>query len=78
MLSARLFVFIGVFLSDFFDIAHYACEKSNENPLSKSLWIYGSEHHYPCLNAAFLLKMYNLLKTNGLCLYYAYCRQCAG
>ena len=52
MLSARLFVFIGVFLSDFFDIAHYACEKSNENPLLKSLWIYGSGHHYPCLNVA--------------------------
>lgn len=34
MLSARLFVFIGVFLSDCFDIAHYACEKSNENPLN--------------------------------------------
>lgn len=78
MLSASLFVSIGVFLSDFFDIAHYACEKSNENPLSKSLWIYGSGHHYPCLNVAFLLKMYNLLKTNGLCLYYAYCRQCVG
>ena len=78
MLSASLFVSIGIFLSDFFDIAHYACEKSNENPLSKSLWIYGSGHHYPCLNVAFLLKMYNLLKTNGLCLYYAYCRQCVG
>mgnify|MGYP006909183777 CR=1 FL=1 len=78
MLSASLFVSIGVFLSDFFDIAHYACEKSNENPLSKSLWIYVSGHHYPCLNVAFLLKMYNLLKTNGLCLYYAYCRQCVG
>ena len=78
MLSARLFVFIGVFLSDFFDIAHYACEKSNENPPLKSLWIYGSGHHYTCLNVAILLKMYNMLKTNDLCLYYAYCRQCAG
>ena len=67
-----------LFVRFFFDIAHYACEKSNENPLVKSLWIYGSGHHYPCLNAAFLLKMYNLLKTNGLCLYYAYCRQCVG
>ena len=31
MLSACLFVSIGVFLSYFFDIARYACEKSNEN-----------------------------------------------
>ena len=66
------------FCQIFLDIAHYACEKTNENPLLKSLWIYGSGHHYPCLNVAFLLKMYNLLKTNGLCLCCACCRQCAG
>ena len=34
MLSACLFVSIGVFLSYFFDIARYACEKSNENPFN--------------------------------------------
>ena len=37
-----------------------------------------SGHHYPCLNVALLLKMYNVLKTSGLCLCCAYCRQCAG
>ncbi len=34
MLSASLFVSIGVFLSYFFDIVHCACEKYNENPLN--------------------------------------------
>lgn len=34
MLSACLLVSIGVFLSDFLDIARYAYEKYNENPLN--------------------------------------------
>ena len=76
---SQSFLFLLVsFCQIFLDITHYACEKSNENPLLKSLWIYGSGHHYPCLNAALLLKMYNVLKTSGLCLCCAYCRQCAG
>ena len=51
MLSVRIFVSIGVFLFDFLEIARYACEKSNENPLNIK------QKSRPNTNARFGLKV---------------------